>query len=202
MKDYQQAKLYRAEDAAGVLVRTDDMTPGECRAYVRTVLRSPWLRRLYIQLSFERGRRAFDVPIGNVLTASRVSQIVEGMSFTEHNVSAWAYPYKGTTRIPPWGRNKSVILHELCHHITYAIAEWRRNIEKRTGSYYGLSDPGHGRQFAWLYWKMVRHFLGVQAGKALMAQYRTHKVRYTTRRAEGQGGGGRKAACPPPRRVV
>ncbi len=67
--------------------------------------------------------------------------------------------------LPLWARQTRTILHELAHLIAdrkYA----RRNI------------AGHGWQFCAIYLDLVRFVMGLEAGDALKASFKTHKVRY------------------------
>ena len=66
-------------------------------------------------------------------------------------------------RLPKWAYRSDVVLHELGHVLT-------------------PSDPGHGRDYAACYLRLVAMFLGREAEVYLREGYRREKVRYCKRR--------------------
>lgn len=75
----------------------------------------------------------------------------------------------GTIQLPTWARMDWVILHEVAHNVTT----------------HRLGDDAawHGWQFAGTYLALVQHYLGADAAKALKAEFRRKKVRWTEPRS-------------------
>ncbi len=65
--------------------------------------------------------------------------------------------------MPIWSRTDHIVLHELAHTIV-----WRR---------YGSHIAGHGWQFCATFYDLVRFMMGAEAGKALKASFKAHRVR-------------------------
>jgi hypothetical protein len=63
--------------------------------------------------------------------------------------------------LPPWTRYPLYILHEVAH----------------TVSPHGV--PPHGWEYAAIYLRLVRHFLGCAAHDELRRAFKAHRVRYT-----------------------
>lgn len=71
--------------------------------------------------------------------------------------------------LPRWARTKWVVLHELAHTIT--IRGNPRPV------------PGHGREYAAVFLKLVHLFLGADEAKRLKAAYKANKVKFRPKRA-------------------
>lgn len=69
-----------------------------------------------------------------------------------------------TITLPRWSRVPIIILHELAH-----IAIYRKQR-------YGVAS--HGREFAAMYLRLVRRFLGVETHDQLKAAFTANKVRF------------------------
>jgi hypothetical protein len=84
----------------------------------------------------------------------------------EAGKSNWSACAHGTFRviIPTWARKEWVILHELAH-----IAVTR--------TYTDANAAPHGWQFASVYLRLVKHFLGKAAHDKLRDEFRSAKVR-------------------------
>lgn len=67
-----------------------------------------------------------------------------------------------------WARRKSVILHEIAHHLNRA----------------NRPAASHGWQFCAIYLDLVRHFLGKDAAAVLKSGFKAHRVRFTAPRAK------------------
>lgn len=67
-------------------------------------------------------------------------------------------------KMPPWSRTEYIVLHELAHTLTQRI--------------HGFKIAGHGWQYAGIYLDLVRYVMGKEAGDALKASFREHKVRF------------------------
>lgn len=76
-----------------------------------------------------------------------------------------AHGWHGHIELPndAFGRRLDVVLHEAAHALTaHATA----------------AEGWHGRTFARTYLRLVRHYLGVAAGRRLVAAYRQERVKY------------------------
>jgi hypothetical protein len=78
------------------------------------------------------------------------------------NASAWRIR-TGTYSMTEW-----VLIHELAHVIHQRMVRW--------------DTAGHGRQYAELYLKLVRRFMGADAYKRLRTSFRKHKVKVGKKR--------------------
>lgn len=73
-----------------------------------------------------------------------------------------AYSWGGRITLPKGARNPWVVLHEIAHELTRATRS-------------------HGPEFAGVYLYLVRTVIGDDAGKAILAAYREHRVRRNTK---------------------
>jgi len=80
--------------------------------------------------------------------------------------TAWASP--NVISLPRWARRKLVVLHELAHVVTWQC--------------YGKDRPAHGRTFARVYLRLVRHVLGQEAARELRWAFRRHRIRFQRRK--------------------
>lgn len=66
--------------------------------------------------------------------------------------------------LPKWARKDWVIIHELCHTVT------------------DVDDAAHGREYCQNYLKLIQHYLGREAARALKVEFRKNKVWYKPKR--------------------
>lgn len=81
--------------------------------------------------------------------------------------SAWSY----TIETGPKAMVEWILVHELAH------------IVHKHSHPDGSKQPGHGREYAEVYVRLVRRFLGADAYKRLREEFRRHKVKVGRRRA-------------------
>lgn len=77
--------------------------------------------------------------------------------------------WTGRIDMPVHTRNRLYVLHEIAHLATPAPM------------------AGHGREYAANYLLLVRHFLGVEAHRALRESFKEHRVKYTKKRTVANG---------------
>lgn len=77
------------------------------------------------------------------------------------NAGGW---YGGIT-MPKWSRTEYIVLHEIAHTLCQRQ--------------YGQSIAGHGWQYAAIYMDLVRFALGAEAGAALKASFKAHRVKFS-----------------------
>lgn len=75
-----------------------------------------------------------------------------------------AWRDKAFMRFPRWSRSEWIILHELAHALNDMHGRARA--------------PAHGWEFAWVYVRLVQHYMGAVAVKLLKAEFRAGKVRW------------------------
>lgn len=84
----------------------------------------------------------------------------------------WARGSKWHIVMPKWARSEAVLIHELTHTLLY---------RKYPGHFGGKNYEymaAHGWEFAELYLKMVRRFMGKEAHDILKASFKKYKVKF------------------------
>jgi putative metallohydrolase (TIGR04338 family) len=81
--------------------------------------------------------------------------------------NAYAYDW-GTIALPKWARHEVVILHELSH--TLVNFDNYNNV------------PSHGREFASMFLKLVKRYMGKQSHDELKRAFKTNHVHYVVRK--------------------
>lgn len=149
LRDNQRSRLYAAERAAFDYAKTapDFKTLDECEEFLNKFISGkvfqrhfPYVKHWKIVLRSGRGSR----------TALADRRVIDGVEC--HCIT-----------LPKWSRRKSVILHELAHHINDA--------ENRDVPY-----AAHGWQYAEIFLDLVRRGIGVEAQKALKNEFKARKV--------------------------
>lgn len=125
----------------------DYKTLSECEAFLASVFRSAVFQRHYpmadgLNILLRPGRSA-------------------RKAFADHREKDGVL-YHAIT-LPKWARRKTVILHELAHHLN--------NPDGNT------DKEAHGYEFAAIYIDLIHKFLGKEAGKELKRCYTKKKVR-------------------------
>lgn len=88
--------------------------------------------------------------------------ICDGRGKRRAHANCWAIT------LPRWARRRLWVLHEAAHVVTHRIAMRRQK-----------PIQGHGREFARLYIKLVRHFIGRTEASLLKQSFKENRVRYT-----------------------
>jgi len=155
-RDSQRKKLYTAERVALEPLAIPLLTTDDVKAYLVKQLSRATLQRRY----------------GNVVDLKEW-----GLTVADGRGTRRALAY-GTYKIslPLWARTDWVALHEVAHVIHDRLSSTRarrgdRNWELRGGA-------AHGWQYAAIYLDLVRYIKGKEAGDALKAAFKAHKVRF------------------------
>jgi putative metallohydrolase (TIGR04338 family) len=75
-------------------------------------------------------------------------------------------------KLPKWARSKEVALHEVAHTLTTRK--------------FGSEVAAHGREYASVFLDLVRFGLGQEAHDALVASFKTHRVKYRSPRGKAK----------------
>lgn len=145
-RDTQRQRVYDAELVIHGY-RRDVLTIEECQALVDRALASA-----YIQRKFKRAATYH----------RRGVRVIHGRN------GGWAHPGTAEISLGRWGRQPTIVLHELAHIIA--------GIDGIT--------PAHGWHFCEVYLVLVRRFVGVDVHDKLKESFRKHGVRFTKPRAK------------------
>ena len=139
MRDNQRSKVYKAERSAWAVYDENVMaylSLDECQRFTNHIVRcykSVYTLHNPIKVKDGRGRRT--ACADNIWTCG------------------------GVIKLPLWARTKTVILHEIAHHIA------------------GFEEA-HGRKFAKIYLELVNKYIGKFEGSILRRAYKECRVKY------------------------
>jgi hypothetical protein len=173
--DSQKSKLYKAEGCAFLPLESkmrDVSTIELYQARVDTIMGSDWILAHY-----PKAARGGNVPV-------RIIPGLRGANANSRRIHTSKY-----------GMREWYLIHELCHVIVARQFGERvfHSADGKSVPYTNMLTPGvahnihfivgHGPEYADVYLRVVRRFLGRMAYEALRDAFRAHRVRYGTVRA-------------------
>ena len=161
-RDSQRSKVYAAEHASGIHKEGNTpLTIRECQALVDKMLDSAYVQRKYDP----EGRAHW---IGRY--HYRYSQGIR-VDLGKNGGRAFKHGAQRVIRLGLWGRQQSVIIHEVAHH----LADYRAK-----------GDARHNWEFCDVYLDLVRHFMGKDAHDKLKQAFKDHRVKFRKPRQKRQ----------------
>ena len=156
-RDSQRSKVYAAENAAFDFARRRPQDPARHGRHRLSLAESQQYVDKVIGSAWFR--RAFEI-------SDRRDPAIEVVGGGRNGgATSFGSMYGGSIRVSPGARREWLLLHEISHNVTT--------------SKMGHLVAGHGWYFCSVYLKLVQHHLGAEAAKALKAEFRSRKVKFT-----------------------
>jgi len=174
-RDNQRSKTYRSE---AVINRSDHnhrfTTNDQCQEYANEILSSNYIFKIYEKHNKLHNLQAIRViPNKSKRTSSNYSQ-----------------SRKILLSQTPYHMSKLALLHEIAHQIHYdltvsdQIRSYLKLTIKEMAEAEDIEYPEfHGREFNHIFIHLVKRFLGKEAKRALAAEFKKNKVKYTVSKA-------------------